>query len=478
MIQARSESLIAGIWETGAGAEFSKTCPATGALSWRGQAASADQVHRAVAGAHAALSGWADTALEDRIAVLRAYGKALEKRKAEIAQLISQDMGKTLTESQGEAASMIGKIELSISAYADRTGEQALDTAFGRFELCHKPVGVMAVFGPYNFPGHLPNGHIVPALLAGNTCVFKPSELAPSVAPLMADCFEEAGLPPGCLSIVQGGRDTGQALLESEINGLLFTGSERTGRYFHKTLGGRPDVMLALEMGGNNPLIVWDPAEPTAAANLVIQSAFLTSGQRCTCARRLIIPDNAFGDAVLAEVIDRAAVLRSGAWLEDDAFMGPLVSAESAAQAVRFQDDLVKRGGRLRLALQQSDPALGFVSAGIVDMTGTDVPDEECFAPLLQVFRVETLDDAITLANRTRFGLSAGLVSDDDDIWNEVRRRVRVGILNRNRPTVGASGKLPFGGPGMSGNFRPGGYYAADYCAWPQASQIEDQLTV
>lgn len=477
LLQTRPESLIGGNWEPGLGDALRKSCPATGTLSWQGHAANKEQVLRAVNAARLAFETWSQTNIADREVVLRNYALALGDRKDEIARAISQDVGKTRAEANGEVGAMVGKIELSIQAFHERTGASGFETGAGKFELTHRPHGVMAVFGPYNFPGHLPNGHIVPALLAGNTCVFKPSELAPSVAPIMAECFEAAGLPPGCVNIVQGGRETGAALLDSDINGLLFTGSEQTGRFFHKALGGRPDVMLALEMGGNNPLIAWDPSDLDAAAEIIIQSAFLTSGQRCTCARRLILPDNAFGDGLLKSVTDRAASLSMGGWNDEDAYMGPLVSAESAARTVAFQKDLEARGGKIRLASEQSDPELGYVSAGIIDMTHASPPDDECFGPLLQVYRASTLSDAIALANQTRFGLSAGLVCDDDNVWDEVRGKLRVGILNRNRPTVGASGKLPFGGPGMSGNFRPGGYYAADYCAWPQASQISDRTS-
>jgi succinylglutamic semialdehyde dehydrogenase len=329
------------------------------------------------------------------------------------------------------------------------------------------------VFGPFNFPGHLPNGHIVPALLAGNTCVFKPSELAPGVAALMAECFAAAGLPPGCLNIVQGGRETGAALIDQDIDGLLFTGSAATGVFFHRRFAGRPDVILALEMGGNNPLIIWEPADVEAAADIAAQSAFLTTGQRCSCARRVILPEGRFGDSVIEAIVDRARKLRVGAWNEAEIFMGPLVSEKSRDQAIVFQDMLFSHGAAPVLALKGMDRGGGFVSPGIVDVTGASgLPDEELFGPLIQVVRVKTFDEAIERANATKYGLSGGLVCDEDALWERAYREMRAGVLNRNRLTAGASGSMPFGGPGLSGNFRPGAYYAADYCAWPQASQL------
>lgn len=467
---------IDGQWRQGRAAAFSKTCPATGETSWTGLAASAEDVAEAVTSASRAFSDWSRRPLTDRITVMERYAAELAARKADLAAAISRDMGKALWDSEAEAATMQAKIGVSIAALKERAGTRDDSAAFGQLRLTHRPHGVMAVFGPFNFPGHLPNGHIVPALLAGNTCVFKPSELAPSVAAIMADAFEAAGLPPGCVNIVHGGRETGAALIGQPINGLLFTGSAATGVFFHRHFAGRPDVILALEMGGNNPLIVWDAADVEAAADIAGQSAWLTTGQRCSCARRLILPEGAFGDAVIAALSARAEGLKIGAWDEPGIFMGPLVSDKAAGQAEAFQADLVSRGGRSIVPLRRMPRGGGFVSAGIVDVTGAkDVPDEELFGPLLQVIRVADLEAAIAVANDTRYGLAAGVVSDDDGVWQQACRELRAGILNRNRPTAGASGAMPFGGPGLSGNFRPGAYYAADYCAWPQASQISEK---
>lgn len=464
---------IDGKWRPGNGAAFAKHCPATGEVSWEGHSADADEVAAAVASARAAFSGWARTPVQDRIAILERYAEEIGKRSASIAEAISRDMGKALWDSQAEAATMKAKIGVSVAALKERAGDRDEPAAFGQSRLTHRPHGVMAVFGPFNFPGHLPNGHIVPALLAGNTCVFKPSELAPSVAEIMADAFAAAGLPDGCINVVHGGRDTGAALIDQPINGLLFTGSAATGVFFHKHFAGRPDVILALEMGGNNPLIIWEPADVDAAADIAAQSAYLTTGQRCSCARRLILPEGAFGDAVIDAIAARARGIRIGAWNEPGIFMGPLVSPKAAAQAVEFYQMLLSKGGRPILPLEAGPQGTGFVSPGIVDVTGAEgIPDEELFGPLIQVSRAANFDEAILRANATRYGLSGGLVSDDDTLWQRAYSEMRAGVLNRNRPTAGASGAMPFGGPGLSGNFRPGAYYAADYCAWPQASQL------
>ena len=463
---------INGDWVPGDGAAFKKCCPASGELSWSGRAASRTQVTQSVKAARTAFHAWGQAEGSARRAVLERYAEELRLRKDSLALAISRDMGKLLKEARVEADTMVAKVAVSIKAQADRAGGHSLPAEYGHLDLTHRPHGVMAVFGPYNFPGHLPNGHIVPALLAGNTCVFKVSELAPSVAPLMMDAFHAAGLPPGCVNLVQGGREVGGDLLASDINGLLFTGSEQTGRMFHRFFAGRPDVILALEMGGNNPLIIWEPADIDSAADVAIQSAFLTTGQRCSCARRLILPRGRFGDLVLEAVVERARHLATGPWSDDTAFMGPLVSAHAATRIVAFQDKLIAEGARAILSLEQKDKELGFVSAGVLNMSAAAPMDEEMFGPLLQVYRADDIHQAIKLANATRFGLAGGLVCDDLQAWELVKRCLRAGILNLNRPTVGASGQMPFGGPGASGNFRPGAYYAADYCAWPQASQV------
>ena len=469
---------IDGRWRDGTDDWFEKKNPANGETAWDGQASSPDQVTEAVASARAAQKAWARRPQHDRTTILEAYADEVGKRSDSIAEAISKDMGKTAWEAKAEAGAMVGKVAISIKAQVERAGTSYSEAAFGSLHMTHRPHGVMAVFGPFNFPGHLPNGHIVPALLAGNTCVFKPSELAPSVAHVMAEAFEAAGLPEGVLNVVQGGRDTGAALLDADINGLLFTGSAQTGLFFHKHFAGRPEVILALEMGGNNPLIVWDPAEIEAAADIAAQSAFLTTGQRCSCARRVILPTGKWGDNVVDAIIARAKALKIGDYTEEGAFMGPLVSEQAAENATAFQMMLSKKGGKSLRRLKRMDRGGGFVTAGVIDVTdATDVPDEELFGPLMQIVRVDSFDAALQRANDTRYGLSGGLVSDDDALWLRAHAEMKAGILNRNRPTAGASGAMPFGGPGLSGNFRPGAYYAADYCAWPHASQVSDQAS-
>ncbi|HRP10140.1 MAG TPA: succinylglutamate-semialdehyde dehydrogenase [Terricaulis sp.] len=470
----RSENFIDGQWRQGDGALFASYDPATGDKVWEGRAASADDVSAAMAAANLAFPAWSRRPVEERVAIVRAFAKVIEAKKEDFAQAISREMGKALWDARGEAAAMIGKIEISIRAQAERAGAREEQAPFGAMTLSHRAHGVMAVFGPFNFPGHLPNGHIVPALLAGNCVIFKPSELTPGVGALMAAAWEEAGLPAGVLNLTQGAHETGAALLDARgLDGVLFTGSAHTGALIHRKFAGRPDVLLALELGGNNPLIVWPPVDATAAANLIAHSAYATSGQRCSCARRLIVPEGAEGQAIIDALAALAPNIAVGpATQTPEPFLGPLVNAVSAERAVKFEEGLVALGAKPIVPVKRDG---AFVHPALIDVTGLTPPDEELFGPVLQVYRVRDFDHALDLANATRFGLAGGLISDDPALWARVKNELRAGVLNWNRPTTGASGAMPFGGPGLSGSLRPSAYYAADYAAYPVATQLSEK---
>ena len=449
---------------------FRSIDPASGEMVWEGETADAAACARAVETARVALPAWRGAPVEQRVAIARRYAEVLGERRMALATLISRETGKLLWESDAEVGSMIAKVEVSIRAHAERTGERSANMPFGNAVLRHRGHGVMAVLGPYNFPGHLPNGHIVPALIAGNAVVFKPSEVAPATGAAMADAWAAAGLPHGLLTVVQGGRETGEALVASDIDGLLFTGSAGAGAALRRALVDRPHVIMALELGGNNPLVAWD--SPEEAASIIVSSAFITTGQRCSCARRLIVPEGATGDWIVEALDAMARRLRIAAWDEPgDAFMGPLVSDAAAAGSHRAVEGLIERGARVIRPFEAvSGRSDAFVTPGLLDVTGLDMPDAEIFAPVLQVVRVPGFDAAMRVANDTTFGLSAGLISSDPDLWQRFIEESRAGVVNRNRPTTGAAGNMPFGGLGASGNHRPSAYYAADYCAYPIAS--------
>lgn len=451
---------------------FASTNPATGEIVWEGAVASPAEVAAAVEAARAAFPDWADRPRSERIEAMKRYQAVLKRRAPEMAEAISRETGKALWETTAELGSMAGKVDISIRAYDERTGERTAETAFGSATLRHRPHGVAAVLGPFNFPGHLPNGHIVPALLAGDTVVFKPSEETPHTGQLMAECLAEADLPTGVFNLIQGGRETGAALLDQPIDALMFTGSGAAGAHFRRKFADNPHVILALELGGNNPLVVWDASDAEAVAGIVVQSAFVTTGQRCSCARRLILPEGKAGDAILEAVNALADRLIFAPWNSTpEPYGGPLISEKAANAALAALKERIDAGARI---IRRSGPVGNlpgsFVRPGIIDVTGVQAPDEEMFAPFLSVTRVPTFEAAIEAANATRYGLSAGLVSDDPKTWERFIRRIRAGVVNFNRPTTGAAGDMPFGGLGDSGNHRPSAWYAADYCAYPVAS--------
>lgn len=472
---------INGAWQQGHGAAFSKIDPVDNQPLWQANAADGSDVAAACEAARAAFPAWARTPFEQREQLVKRFAALLEEHKPSLAAVISRETSKPRWETLTEVQAMIGKVAISLQAYQARTGVSQTAMADGASVLRHRPHGVLAVFGPYNFPGHLPNGHIVPALLAGNTVVFKPSELTPQTAEETLKLWQQAGLPDGVLNLVQGGRETGEALAASaDIDGLLFTGSAGTGYHLHRQLAGQPEKILALEMGGNNALIIDQIEDRDATVNLAIQSAFISAGQRCTCSRRILVKRGSEGDAFIERLVQVASALRVGRWdAEPQPFMGGVISSAAAEKMLAAQHHLLALGGKALLTMQRLEIGSALLSPGIIDVTGVrDVPDEEYFGPLTTIIRYNDFDEALRIANQTRYGLSVGLVSPQREQFDHLLLEARAGIVNWNKPLTGASSAAPFGGVGASGNHRPSAYYAADYCAWPMASLESESLTL
>ncbi len=442
--------------------------PCTGDLVWQGTTGGTEAAIKAARGA---LGDWSQTDFSERVQVAERFREVVVQRGAELAALISRETGKPHWEAQTEVASVAAKVGISVEAYNSRTGEREGQAQGVRQAVRHKPHGILAVLGPYNFPAHLPNGHIVPALLAGNTIVFKPSELTPATGALLAEFWREAGLPDGVLQIVQGRADAGRELASHpDIDGLLFTGSATTGAALARQFAETPHKMLALEMGGNNPLVVWGADDLDAAASITVQSAFLSAGQRCTCARRLIV-EQSQADAFIERLVELTLQIRIGSPFDDpEPFMGPVIDNVAADRLLSAARDLSTRSARTILPLERLFEGRPFLSPAIVDVTGSQVPDEEYFGPLLQVIRVPDFESAMLAANDTRFGLATSFIGSDEALYRRFWRESRAGVVNWNRPTNGAASNAPFGGIGASGNHRPSAFYAADYVAWPVAS--------
>lgn len=475
-----SSLLIDGVWLEGNGACFSSFDPSTQRRLWEGRAADASQLKAAMQAAHLAQKSWALCSWEERSQTLLACSKCMKARSEEIAEAISSETGKPLWEAKTEVNSAIAKFAITIEAYRERCKESWHPVEGGYHRIRHQPLGVVAVLGPFNLPLHLPQGHIVPALLSGNAVLFKPSEKTAAIGQLIAQLWQEAGLPSGLLNLLQGGGELGSAIAsQSDLQGLFFTGSYRVGSLLQQQSLPYPGRLLALEMGGNNPLVVWHLRNRRAAIAHIILSAFLTSGQRCSCARRLILPDDQFGTLLLEELIAATKKLKVGSWRhQPEPFMGPLIDTEAAHLLFLGYQTLIEKGGKELLGLKRVKGLASGVSPGLVEMTGLQSRDEELFGPLLQVIRVRSFAEAIERANETSYGLAAGLLCEEELLWKQFSQQIRAGVVNWNASLTGASSRAPFGGVGRSGNFRPSGYYAIDYCSYPVASIEGEEIAL
>ena len=444
--------------------------PATGQTLWTGEIGDIDQE---VAFARQSAARWALQPISIRTASIRRFADQVTAQSAKLADTAARETGKPIWEALAEVEAILQKIDLSIKACSERTSPRTLEGAMGlRSAIRYKPHGVLAVITAFNMPAYLPISHIIPALLAGNAIVFKPSEKAPATGALLVDLFHDSGLDEGLVRLVIGGGDEGSRLASHNgIDGLLFTGSARTGITLNRQLAIQPGKIIMLEMGGNNPIVVWDPPDLNSAAVMVVQSAFMTAGQQCAAARRLIL-HNSIADAFLNELrilADRLIVGDPHA--SPSPYMGPVIDNESADRLTESFLVLMSNRGRVVRYITRPDRSLPFLTPGIIDVTEMkERPDVELFGPLLQVVRVETFEEAIAEANKTSYGLTSSLIGGTSALYDQFWTNIRAGVINWNRPTTGASLALPCGGIGISGNDRPGAYYATDYCAYPVSS--------
>ncbi len=458
-------------------------------------------VDEAVAAAGAAFKVWSRLPIEQRADALRAYKALCESRFRLIADLLCDETGKALWEAEAEARLLPAKVDATLltGAMSDGSGRARITDfdiplAPGKLGRCSfRPHGVMAVLGPFNFPAHLPNGHIVPALLTGNTIVFKPSDKAPAVGQLLAELLDEAlssaGAPPGVVNLVHGAAPVAQRLANhDDLDGILFTGSWPVGRAILAANLDRPGRIIALEMGGNNPAVVLADADLRHAALECARAAFATTGQRCTCTRRIIV-----AESVAPRFLDLLSKITSNLLVGDprgvtptgeQPYFGPIIRAQARDAALTFQRSLEKAGAEVLVRCEPLDhPSRGhYLTPGLLRVprfTLADNPsldsgcDVEVFGPIARVSTCHDLDDALDQANATRFGLAASLFTKDRRASDRFLAEARAGCVNINVGTAGASGKLPFGGLGHSGNHRPAGAFALDYCAYPVASMID-----
>lgn len=435
--------------------------------------------HIAVAtkAAREAFPKWARLPQEQRFALLRKLKDVYTAHADQLTETIARETGKPKWDSAGEAKAMINKIDITLDHSMRLVKQERIANALPGVDgvVTHMARGVMAVLGPFNFPGHLPNGHIVPALATGNTVVFKPSELTPMVGQLMAQLFEKAEFPKGVFNLVQGEGETGKRLVADEnVDGILFTGSYETGLKIKQKTVEQYWKILALEMGGKNATIVWDDADLNKALYETTIGAFMSTGQRCSCTSRIILHDS-IADKFIDKFYETAKKLSIGYW-QDNPFMGPLINAGAVEKYVRFQE-IASREGAERLMRGKAldlDKKGYYVTPSIclVDKFREDsvYQKSEIFGPNVAIYRTKDLDEALKINASTGFGLVTSIFTKNRSIYEETLFRARSGLVNWNRTTNGASSKLPFGGMGKSGNDRPAADFAVTYCTVPVAS--------
>lgn len=452
--------------------------PYTGERFWTSPCADATIVDRAVAAAKVAQPKWRSLPVTERAKLIERFTEIVKARTNELANTISRENGKPLWDARTEVNSLVTKLAASSEAYEKRASEWTREVRGLTSRTRFIPHGVMAVLGPFNFPMSMANSHIMPALYAGNTVVFKPSELTPICGILIAQIWQEAGLPPGVLNCISGGRDTGELLIQnSDLDGVLFIGSHAGGIGILRSLVEHPEKIVALEMGGNSPLVVWDYDDVDVAVHIALQSSIITAGQRCSAARRLIVrrTDSKF----IERLIDVFERVRIGHYLSvPEPFYGPLIRPVACERMISRWSNLANAGAMELLAPKVSGPIGTLVSPALIDVSAcSNDADEEIFGPFVKVIRVDNLDEAIAISNRTKFGLAAGIITRERGVFDRYFNNVSAGIINWNQQLTGATTLAPFGGAKQSGNFRSAGYMSVDYCSYPIASfEIEKPI--
>lgn len=434
----------------------------------------ATAVSDAVGRARAAFPGWRALGFEARAVLLEHFRDLVAARQDELALLIAREMGKAIWDARGEARLVPAKVDVTLGDGMQMV--QTLEVGSGARATFH-PRGVLAVLGPFNFPAHLPNGHIVPALATGNTVVFKPSELSPAVGAWLGARLREAGIPESVFSVVQGGAATGKALAtHGEVDGVLFTGSYAAGRALRAATVDQPGKLLALEMGGKNAIVVLDDADLDLAVAETAVSICATTGQRCSCASRLFVHASLI-DAFSEHLARVLRGVKVGMPLEEGVFMGPLVSKRAFVKVQEYRADAALGDGERVLRVDPGLPA-PFVGPGLVRYPTSEQKSpyqrEEIFGPEAAVHPIHDLDEAIAASNDSDYGLVASVFTKQRARYDYAVGRIRTGLLNWNKGTIGASGKLPFGGRGKSGNDRPAGISSTIYCTVPQAHLESD----
>ena len=440
-----------------------------------------EHIESACFAAAKAYPSWSSLSQEERNTYLKKLARIYETKQEELAICISRETGKPLWESQLEVKALIQKIEITLKESLPLVQDTELLTQREgvKGKIAYRSRGVFLILGPFNFPLHLPNGHIVSALALGNTVIFKASEKTPASAEALAECFDLAGFPKGVFNLVQGGVETAQSLVRhKDIDGILFTGSYKVGREIQVQILDQPHKILALEMGGKNSALVWKDASIEKAVCEILKGAYLTCGQRCSSTSRLILHKE-IKPVFMKKFVELSQKISVGPW-KHNPFMGPLIDESALQRFLKAQKEAEEKGDFIHLTGKKLNSLKGFyVRPAVVEPEcydpGSYYQNEELFAPFLTVYEVETEEDAIDLINNSAYGLCLSVFSEEALFVKRVFQRAQVGVFYWNLSSVSASSRLPFGGLGKSGNDRPAGLFAVHSCvtpvAWMQAEK-------
>jgi aldehyde dehydrogenase (NAD+) len=463
-------NLVGGDWVSGPDAAENINPSNTDDVVGLYARADARQAAQAIAAAKAAARDWARTTPMQRHDILEAAAREVMARKSELGDLLAREEGKTLAEGIGEAA-RAGQILDFFAGEALRMGGEALPSVRPGVdvEIRREPVGVVGLLTPWNFPVAIPAWKIAPALAYGNAVVFKPAELTPGSAWALVDILHRAGLPEGVLNLVMGrGSVVGEAILDApEVDAVSFTGSVETGRHIAAKCAGRMRRMQ-LEMGGKNPLVVLDDADLDIAVNAAVNGAYFSTGQRCTASSRLIVTQ-AIHDRFVAALVDSLRSLVVDDARKEGTHIGPVVDQSQLDTDIAYleigrgQDGANLAWGGERLNRER--PGF-YLEPALFTETTSDmrINREEIFGPVASVIRVRDYDEALFVANDTRFGLSAGICTTSLKHATHFRKHAEAGMVMVNLPTAGVDPHVPFGGrKGSSYGPREQGRYAAEF---------------
>lgn len=409
----------------------------------------ADDVRDAVGAVAEGYREWAERSPQARAEVLERAADVLAGRAQELARELVREEGKTLAEALNETTRTPANLRMYASE-ALRLCGQTFPSGDGSLVFStREPVGVVAAITPWNFPMNIPSRKLGPALAAGNGVVFKPSELTPATAEALVRALLEAGLPAGAIALVHGGGEAGSALVaDPRVAAVTFTGSSAVGAAIHRAT--RPSQRCQLEMGGKNPMIVLADADLDRAVGLIVRGAFGLSGQACTGTSRVIVEESAH-DALVERLAAAAGARVVGNGLAGGVDMGPMASAEQLAKTRRHVEEAVDGGAKLQAGgepLPESCAHGHFARPAVLTdvMADSALAQQEVFGPALAVLRVGSFDEAVTVANATEYGLSAGIATGDIGRALEFARRVDSGVVKINLPTTGVAMNAPFGG--------------------------------